>query len=425
MKVVILVPNPFTDAVWTETRPYKQALALLQAGHEVVILGTGKYGQDPPREEVKFGFLIIRRPTLLHRLYSLLLRGKSKESRGGRKRQAYYEPSTRRFGHRLLDHFLQFMHDVNNLLFCVAILPQAVRQKGDVYIGTGLPGLLPGFLAARLTRARLVYDSLELWTEQIRRVPYGPVHKKVVSWVERYLCRRCDLVISISESVAEILADRYSIAKPLVIPNVQPFTDTSSSKEVRTRLASSASSRVAAYVGYLNLDRGLEQLIEAVQYLDEGINIAIIGDGVLRRKLESLAAQLKVEHRVRFIGWVTPEELPMHLASADLGVAPTQRTCLSYLTTLDNKLFSYIVAGLPLAVSDHPEKRRLVETYGIGAVFDERDPRDIARVINDLLSDPVRYQAMRERAAKVGREELNWEAIAPRYVAAIEQLQGR
>jgi len=74
-------------------------------------------------------------------------------------------------------------------------------------------------------------------------------------------------------------------------------------------------------------------------------------------------------------------------------------------------------------VSDHPEKRRLVEERGIGAAFDERDPRDIARVITRLLSDPAAYEAMRARCQKVGREELNWEVISKRFVAAIEHLK--
>ena len=95
---------------------------------------------------------------------------------------------------------------------------------------------------------------------------------------------------------------------------------------------------------------------------------------------------------------------------------------LNYYHAGDYKLFHYIVAGIPLAVSNHPEKRRLIERYGIGATFDESDPRDIARVINELLADPARYQAMRERCARVGREELNWEVVSRRYVAAVESL---
>ena len=72
MKVAFLTANQFTDESWTDPRVYKPAQVLLQAGHEVVVLGTGKYGQVPPPQEVKDGIRVIRRPTLMHRLYALL-----------------------------------------------------------------------------------------------------------------------------------------------------------------------------------------------------------------------------------------------------------------------------------------------------------------------------------------------------------------
>ena len=80
------------------------------------------------------------------------------------------------------------------------------------------------------------------------------------------------------------------------------------------------------------------------------------------------------------------------------------------------------MAGIPLAVSDQPEKRHLVEEYGIGVTFDETDPRDIARAINLLFSDPVEYETMRANCRKAAREKFNWEVVSQRYVSAVEKL---
>ena len=421
MKVAILLPNLFTDAMWTDGRPNKEARALLQAGHDVVILATGKYGQRPPTEETKDGLRIIRRPTLLHWLYVWLKRPSENRQQGDRNRQVYYEKDTTGLRGWLTRRVLQALYDLHNFLFCVSILRQAVLQKADVYQGMGLPGLLPAFLASRLTGARLIYDSRELWTEQLRSVPYGPWHKKLMCWLEKSMCRRCDLVVAVSHASAETLTACYGIPLPLEIPNVHPFSiRVPPSAAVRARLAT-PDRPVAIYVGYLNLGRGLEQLIDAAEYL-EGVDVALIGDGVLRCALEKRIQDKHLSDRVRLIGWVPSEELPAYIAAADVGVAPTQRTCLNYYCTLDNKIFYYIMAAIPVAMSDHPEKRRLIEQYGIGATFDESDPRDIARVINGLLADPVAYQAMRARCERVGREELNWEVVSRRYVAAVEAL---
>jgi glycosyltransferase involved in cell wall biosynthesis len=426
LKIALLLFNQFTDAYWTDPRVYKQAQSLRQAGHEVVVLGTGKYGQEPPREETKDDLRIVRRPTILHQLYARL-RPPGDAPRQGSPRRNVYQPrqTGRGLKDALVEHVLQFASDVNVLLFCLAILPAAVREKADIYVAKGLDGLAPAYLAARLNCARLVYDSLELWTEQERMVPYGRLHKALVAWVEKTMCRRCDLVITVTESVGKILAERYRIPEPMVIPNAyHSYVEVAPSAEIRARLNGGSGRAFAIYVGYLHAGKGLEKLIDAAEYLN-GVDIAIVGDGTLRSALEARVKDKQLGERVRFMGWVNPNDLPRYIASADLGVTPMQGDCLNYYYNVDYKPYHYIVTGLPLAVSDQPEKRKLVERYGIGATFDESDPQDIARVINQMLADPVAYQAMRARCGRVGRQELNWEVVSRRYVAAVERLASR
>ena len=419
----MLVANPFTDAVWTDPRVDKEARALLEAGHDVVVLGTGKYGQDQLRYEVKDGLKIIRRPTILHLLYTWIRPPSAAEKRGSRSRQVYYQDEEpQNITAWLVARLLQFMYDVNNVLYCLTILPEAVKQKADVYEGHDLDALPAAYVAARLTGARLVYNSHELWTERVRSVPYGRLHRAAVSWIEWLLSRRSDLVITMSKSVAEILAARYVISEPLVVPNVHRYVAAAPSAEIRAQLNGGTDRRVAVYVGYLDGGKGLEELIDAAAYLDDDICVAIVGDGVLRPALEARAKARNVEDKVYFVGWIPPDDVPRYVASADVGVSPIQGKWLNYYHNLDNKFFHYLAAGIPLAASDQPEKRQIIEKYAIGSVFDERDPQDIAHAINGLLSHPGEYEAMRARASRVAREELNWELVSRRYVAAIETL---
>jgi glycosyltransferase involved in cell wall biosynthesis len=424
MKIALLTANQFTDEFWTDSRVYQQAQALLRAGHDVVVLGTGKYGQDPLSREVKDGVQIIRCPTLLHRLYKLLKPPPSSRKQGTANRNIHYEnDSSQNLINTFKKHLFQFAHDLNTLLFCLAILPEAVRQRADIYVGRGLEGLAPAYLAAQLTGADLVYDSLELWTDRIRTVPYGKWHRTIVSWMEKTMCGRCAVVIVVTQSIADILAQYYGISKPMVIPNAyHSYTEVEPSPEIRKELAGEAGQRIVIYVGFLDYGKGLDYLVDAAKFLDEGIVIAIVGDGVLRPFLENKIKENQLEDRVRLIGWVKPDELPAYIVSADLGVSPMQGDTLNYYYNIDYKPYHYIVNGLPMAISDQPEKRRLVEQYGIGAVFNEKNPQDMARVINTLLSDPVKYAAMRARSQKVGREELNWEVISRQFVDALERI---
>ena len=420
MKVAILIANHYTCAVWTDPRVEKQAKALLAAGHDVVVLATGKNGETLPRNETKDGIHIIRCLSPLQRLYNRAYRRDSAES------QPPQTEDEKKTGIGLIDRFLMLRHNLNLLYFYFAAVLEAMRQRADVYVGHDLTGLRPAYVAARLTGARVAYDSRELWVERTRSAPYRSWQKRFVAWQEKLLSRRCDLVIVVSQSTGEILAKRYNIPQPMLIPNVQPFTEAVPSAEMRKRLNGGTDRRIAVFVGFFDPGRGVEQLVEAARYLDDTTCFALLGDGVLRPELEARAKNDNLGERVRFIGWVTPDELPQYLASADLGVSPmSPNASRNNYYSLDNKSFQYIMAGLPLIVNEQPEKRRLVEQYQIGIVFDETDPRDIARAIQSALADPVRYEQMRANCLKVAREELNWDIMSKRYVTAIEALVAR
>ena len=101
--------------------------------------------------------------------------------------------------------------------------------------------------------------------------------------------------------------------------------------------------------------------------------------------------------------------MPAYVASADVGVSPIDSRWLNYCHNLDNKFFSYVMGGIPLAVSDQPAKRQMIEKYGLGDVFDERDPARHRPGHQRLPADPARYEAIRANCRKAAREELNWE----------------
>ena len=96
-----------------------------------------------------------------------------------------------------------------------------------------------------------------------------------------------------------------------------------------------------------------------------------------------------------------------YLASADFAVYSLQKDCLNSYLTLANKVGEYIMAGLPIAVSDFPEMRKLAVDMDLGVVFDPEDPHDIARAIRELL-DPKVYARKKENVLKM-RKVLCWE----------------
>ena len=162
-------------------------------------------------------------------------------------------------------------------------------------------------------------------------------------------------------------------------------------------------------------------MIEAAADLDDAV-VILMGENRMEAQLRNLIAAHKVEDRVHLRDPVPPEDVHRYVSAADIGVMPTQNVDLSYYYAAGNKLFHYLMAGIPAAVSDHPEKRHIVKTHKVGIVFDEHDPEAIAQAINTLLNDERMYEAMCERAWQISKDVLNWDIEARYLLQAYEDI---
>jgi len=420
MKICMIVRNPFTDGQFTDPRVYKGAMILLEEGHTVTVLAAGKYGLNLEKKTVHEGILVIRHQ-FVPRLYGIIL-SLLRKLRGAAQTGYMTGKDPTKIG-RVEGHLIHLALEFYTMIFSVSVLGEAIRQKADVYHAHDFNTLMPAYLASKANGAKLVYESRELWLENDRLAPYLPLQKPMLWLLEKTLARRADLVLTVSDPIADELATRYGIERPLVLMNCPTYTEVQPSSEIRDLLRGDSDKKVAIYVGGLLHNRGVEQLIESAQYLRKAM-VVIIGDGLLRQSLEEKVEKMRLEDRVRFVGWIPHRELLTYAASADVGVEPTQGTCLSYRYALGNKTFEYLMAGLPIAVSDQPQRRRIVEKYKVGEVFNEKAPKSIAQAIDRIVSDEERYREMRQRARLAAREEFNWEVQAKKLIQAYSGLAG-
>ena len=288
----------------------------------------------------------------------------------------------------------------------------AIDLQPDVVQSHDLNTLLGGTLVKRLTGARLVYDSHELFLK--RNIGNKSRARDNLIWapIERFCIGRCDAVLSVADGICDYLAKQYGISKPHLIRNVQPFEPPGARTTILAdELGVPAGRRIVIYPGAITINRGLEVMIDSAPYLN-GAAYVIMGYARNADYLASLkqrATKLGVMSSSVFFREAVPiDDVVRYVASADLGVVPTQNVCLSYLFESSNKIFHCVMAGVPVAMSDHCEKRLLVEEYGIGALFDETDPKEIARIVNETLDDREAYAVMRRNCLEAARV-LNWE----------------
>ena len=168
---------------------------------------------------------------------------------------------------------------------------------------------------------------------------------------------------------------------------------------LRERLGIPAEQRIVLYQGLVRAARGLERLIDAMQDVP-GATLVVIGDGPAKAALQQQAAA-QLGRRARFLPHTPPDELLRLTASADLGVHVPEPVTESIRLALPNKLFEYLMAGLPVVVADIPEMRRVVERFDVGLVVDPYDRDGLAAALRRALSDETARARWRANAPAV------------------------
>ncbi len=263
----------------------------------------------------------------------------------------------------------------------------------DIYTAIDLDTIAPVFIAARLNGARKYYDAHEYFSE-VPEVVDRPFTKKIWEVVAAFFIPKSSKAYTVGPALAGMFQERYGV-EFATIRNV-PFAEEEHEGKREYLL----------YQGALNEGRGLEQLLEAMQRIDRPLKIA--GEGDLSEKLRQMAKELGVEHKVSFLGWVHPKDLPALTKDAWLGLNLLENKGLSYYYSLANKFFDYIQHGIPSLNMAFPEYEAVNKNYPVALLIKELSADAISNTINELHQQEARYDLM-VQACRKAAATYNWE----------------
>ena len=396
----MLVFNSVSD----DPRVMREATGLANAGYQVVVIGIGG-----PQFEWAHGCEVVRIP-----LPRFILQLKSLRS------VHVYAPHECKVSKISIYTFMtKILTDLLNIMYVVwmnlAMARMAIKQRADIYHAHDLDTLLAGYIAKRWTRRKLVYDFHELFIEQFKNGVKTKLWCLFYSSLEKFLVKRADLRVTVCESLAKWMCERYGINGIITVRNAPLYQQTQVCRPTFIK------DRLILYHGKYLPDRGLEQLVESARHLKSG-KIVLRGNGSLENYLQSLAKDLGVEGRVMFAHPVPLSDLVKAASEADIGVIPYVPFCLNNRFCLPNKLFEYMMAGIAVVGSDLPELRNIILGQKVGGVFNPEDPQDIARAINEILEDEPQLDKMKHNARESARERYNWEVEGKTLLKAYETV---
>lgn len=295
-------------------------------------------------------------------------------------------------------------------------------RKVDVWHCNDIEAFALGWCAQRLNpRLQLVYDCHEFESERNAK---PAIERKLVGWLERRTIRKAAAVITVSPSIAAAYEERYSaygLPQGLLVRNVPapltPCGDGPGRNRFRQRFGIPDGDFIALYQGAFSYNRGLETAIAAMEGLEgQGIHLVFMGYGPLQDLVDEAAKRLAHVHVHPAVAY---GEVLDHTLSADVGLVSVKPTCLSYLYCLPNKLFEYILAGVPVLSNDLPDCRDLMESFGVGCTVEQDDAEGWRAALLELKSvGTEQFEAGLERAA----QELSWESEAVPLVGLYSKM---
>lgn len=387
-RVVVLLSNPFRP----DPRVRKEARSLAEAGYDVTILAWDREC-DFPMEETIDSIKISR------------IRVKSSFGRGVFQMRGF-------------------------LRFWWLMLQKCLRSRFDVVHCSDLDTLIPGLIAAKLRRSKLIFDAHELYPFLFSArfsVPIRVVMAKILQFFERFLCSFVDQIITTCDYL-RLWYERCGVPVTVLYncPSV-PFLEQCKSNFVSNDIFEEKSKIV--HIGAINKMRGVDKIPDCLAIVRQKFrDVLFLNVGGLFPPgdyVESLWQAIEEkELRDNFVatGWVDHSDIPRYLTDCSVGVILYQPRSFNSVINLPNKLFEYMAARIPVVASKFVSIGKIVDGEKCGLLVDPTDPEDIASKILYLFENPEEARKMGRNGRKAVEEKYNWDMMEKRLLEAYRNL---
>lgn len=249
---------------------------------------------------------------------------------------------------------------------------------------------------------KVIYDAHEYQTETLWMK--NKFKKRIAKILEGFLIRYVDRMCVVSESIANAYVKNYGVEKPFLVLNTPPLEYVPKKDKFRKVFDIPKSYNIFLYQGGLTKGRGIELLLETFSTLSKTNHVIVfMGYGNLESLITSYADKFP---NIFIHPAVSPDVLLSYTSSADIGISFIEDLCLNYRYCLPNKIFEYLMAGLPVIVSNLVEMKSVVNKYEIGAVTKSNDKAGLLDCINSI--ERFNYEKLISNVNNVNKK-YNWE----------------
>lgn len=373
-KIKMILTNSFKEDI----RVLKEANTLTENGYEVEVLCWDRENECLDKSEEILNKIKVKR---------------------------FYPISTYGSGIKQIIPFFKFIFQVRRYL---------KNKDYDIIHAHDLDGLITGKLATFMKEKIFIYDSHEFFSGY----KSNKIEKKIY-YIEKIFLSKKDFIITVSESIAEKLKNFYNPKAIEIIKNAPYFKKIILKNNLlREEFKIENGKIILLYQGGIIKNRGLKELVEIIEKLDNNYNLVFIGKGNYKKELQTYVKNKKIEYKIFFKDFVENNKLLDYTNSADIGIYFIENKCLNHYYCLPNKVFEFIQGEIPVITSNFPDLERLIMSNKIGLAVNPNDLEEIVNSIKKITEDKENYV----ENIKESKKNLSWETEEKKLLNFYERI---
>ena len=317
---------------------------------------------------------------------------------------------------RLFDGFLS-----RDFYFCRAyfeLFERALSLKADLYIAHNVGALPIVSNVAQRVNAKYAFDAEDFYRGETDL--NSQTSKKIKDIEDKHL-PLAQYISAASPLIAEIYSKLYPRKKIITINNVFPKLLQEKFREKNT----CSGLKLLWFSQTISLYRGLQDLIKAMNMIKEAhIKLTIIGLGTQEKK-DTLVQILEKDslHTIKFIDPVEENELFKIAVQHDIGLALETGFSMNNRIALSNKIFTYLLCGNAIIVSDTNAQKRFMEEHpNIGFIYPVGDVCEVVYILKKYIYNNLLLNEHSRKAWLLANEKLNWSVEKFKFLNEVESI---